>query len=89
MIQIPVMSITEEDGVFTFEGPNGMGQVMSAEAIEEEVAATLANFDMALRIARANWWLGRQIAADKPAHDAQHCRVIQWAPEQEEAVSYQ
>lgn len=89
MIQIPVLSITESDGVFTFQGPHGMGQVMSAEAIEEEVAATLANVDMALRIARANWWLGRKNAADKTAHDAANCRVIQWEPEQEEAVSYQ
>lgn len=89
MIQIPVMSITEADGEFVFEGPYGMRQVFSIEALNEEARDLAANYEIALKIARVHWWATRQQAADKAAHDATHCRLITWEPTAEVAVSYE
>ena len=88
MIQIPVMAITENNGEFTFEGPNGMSQSMSAEDIEAEANDLRNNYEMALKIARCHWWKTRQLAEDKTVHDAQHSRLITWAPDTETAVAY-
>jgi hypothetical protein len=88
MIQIPVMSITEADGEFVFEGPYGMRQVFSIEALNEEARDLAANYEIALKLARCHWWATRQQAADKAAHDAAHCRLITWDPTAESAVSY-
>ncbi len=88
MIQIPVLEITEADGVFTFQGPHGMSQSMNADDIEAEANELLANYEMALKIARVHWWKTRQLAEDKAAHDAEHSRLITWAPDTETAVAY-
>lgn len=87
-MQIPVLSITESDGVFTFVGPGGMSQSMRAEDIEAEVGELAANYEMALKIARCHWWATRKLAADKAAHDVLHSRLITWSPAEESAVSY-
>ena len=88
MIQIPVMSITEADGEFVFEGPYGMRQTYSVEALDEEARELAANYEIALKLARVHWWTTRQQAADKAAHDAAHCRLITWDPAEESAVTY-
>ena len=88
MIQIPVLSITEADGVFVFEGPYGMSQSMNAEDIETEANDLVFNYEMALKIARCHWWQTRKLSADKAAHDAEHSRLITWAPDTETAVAY-
>jgi hypothetical protein len=88
MIQIPVLSITEADGVFTFQGPGGMAVEMNADGIEEEARTLIADYETALRIARCHWWMTRKDAADKAAHDAEHCRLITWSPDTETAVAY-
>jgi hypothetical protein len=88
MIQIPVLSIVETNGVFTFEGPNGMGQVMGETDIESEAMETMANYELAFKLARCHWWMSRKNAADKAAHDAAHCRMIAWNPAEEIAVAY-
>lgn len=89
MIQIPVFSITENDGEFTFEGPNGLRQTFSVDALNEEAIDLSLNYEIALKIARVHWWATRQQAEDKAAHDAAHCRVIKWEPTAEVAVSYE
>jgi len=88
MIQIPVLEITEADGVFTFAGPYGMSQSMHGDDIEAEARELLANYELALKIARCHWWRTRQLAEDKSAHDAAHSRLITWAPDTETAVAY-
>lgn len=88
MMQIPVLSITEADGEFVFEGPYGMREVFSAESLAEEAAELAANYEVGLKLARVHWWATRQQAADKAAHDAAHCRLITWNPTAESAVSY-
>ena len=89
MIQIPVMSITENDGEFTFEGPNGLRQTFSVDALNEELRDLSLNYEIALKLARVHWWATRQQAADKSAHDSAHCRLIKWEPAAEAAVSYE
>lgn len=89
MIQIPVFSITENDGEFTFEGPNGLRQTFSVDALNEEAIDLSLNYEIALKLARVHWWATRQQAADKAAHDATHCRLITWEPTAEVAVSYE
>lgn len=89
MTQIPVMAITENDGEFTFEGPNGLRQTFSVDALNEEAIDLSLNYEIALKIARVHWWATRQQAADKAAHDATHCRTITWEPTAEVAVSYE
>lgn len=88
MIQIPVLSIIEIEGVFTFEGPYGMSQSMGEADIETEAKELEASYELALKIARCHWWRTRQLAADKAAHDAAHSRLITWAPDTETAVAY-
>ncbi len=88
MIQIPVISITQTDDEFTFEGPNGLRQTFSVDALNEEAIALSLNYEIALKIARVHWWATRQQAADKAAHDVAHCRLITWEPTAEVAVSY-
>lgn len=88
MIQIPVLSITESDGVFTFVGPGGLSQSMNAEDIETEANDLTSNYEVALKIARCHWWQTRKLTKDKAAHDAAHSRLIAWAPDTETAVSY-
>lgn len=89
MLQIPCYQITEQDGRFTFVGPGGMSQIMSADAIDQDARALLADAQLAIRIARANWWLNRPADPElQAAHDAAHCRVIQWNPAQDQAVTY-
>ena len=89
MIQIPVMAITENNGEFTFEGPNGLRQTFSVDALNEETIDLSLNYEIALKLARVHWWATRQQAADKAAHDAAHCRLIKWEPAAEAAVSYE
>ncbi len=89
MIQIPVLDITEADGVFTFQGPHGMSQSFTAESLEEEAAELAASYEIALKIARCHWWESRKAAEDKAAHDASHCRLITWNPAEESAVNYE
>ena len=89
MIQIPVISITQNDGEFTFEGPNGLRQTFSVDALNEEAIDLSLNYEIALKIARVHWWATRQQAADKAAHDAEHSRLISWAPDAETAVVYE
>ncbi len=89
MIQIPVMAITENNGEFTFEGPNGLRQTFSVDALNEEAIDLSLNYEIALKLARVHWWATRQQAADKSAHDAAHCRLIKWEPAAEAAVSYE
>lgn len=87
-IQIPVLSITEENGVFTFHGPNGLAQVISAEEIEADAQALDADYGLGIRLARRLWWAGRAAAEDKAAHDALHSRTLVWDPTQDPAVTY-
>lgn len=89
MMQIPVFSITESDGVFTFVGPNGLSQSMHTDDIEAEASELATNYEMALKIARCHWWQTRKLAADKAAHDVEHSRLITWAPDTETAVAYE
>lgn len=88
MMQIPVFSITESDGVFVFVGPNGLSQSMHADDIEAEASELAWNYEMALKIARCHWWQTRKTAEDVAAHDATHSRLILWSPADEVAVAY-
>jgi hypothetical protein len=88
MIQIPVLSIAEADGVFTLQGPNGMAETISADALNDELASMMSNYAIALSIARCRWWAGRAAAVDKAAYDAAHCELITWNPTAEQAVTY-
>lgn len=87
-IQIPVLSIKEEDGVFTFEGPNGLSVSMDANSLDAESKSLLSDPYIALAIARCRWWVGRPQAEDKAAYDAMHCCTVTWNPAQENAVTY-
>ena len=88
-MQIPCYSITQDGERFVFAGPGGLAQQMNADALEADAKALLYDAQLAIRIARANWWLNRPAdTAQQAAHDAAHCRVIQWNPASDEAVTY-
>lgn len=88
MIQIPVLAIAENDGVFTITGPDGKYKVLTQDMLDENLRALIPDYELALQLALGHWWAGRAEAVDKAAYDAAHCRLITWDPSQEQAVTY-